>query len=484
MEIITEISNLTIYITKKLIYLIGGFTGLLLICSLCACGGKNAENAEQTQALAPGQDDRAQASFPQDIANADNSLRFLCNPKLDSACSTAEGYYYLTEETVELKNGDYGSHLMYMDYAACREIYLCSTAGCSHDSPDCPAVFLYDDFPPMSTRLFIYRDSLYILSRKYDNDGSMGTYFSFGDDSPLLPEDKPAVLYQARLDGTNRCKVYTFDSALTLEDTVLGDADGIYVIAKKLSMDNVDQLTYITSSERKLLFLEPDSGDMQEICSLNFADDITRQIAGCTGDALILSGTDYGRTLSRQEYWDDTLYRELYENSSTVYELLNPKTGMLREFCRVPNTKEHSCQFIGDHMYLSFSDSGDIQDIDIHTGSQEILCSLPQNLIMDVIGDTLCCRTWNLSGDFTWYFVDTATGAVSHSTLVNQCNGWDLDFRAVSLPDVLTVYDYDATAYNDGSYEIRQYRYALISMADLLAGNKNYRPISMIGKGQ
>ncbi len=483
METIMENSNLRTAIAKKLIYLIGGFAGLLLICSLCACGGKNTKNTGQAQALTPNQDDRTHASFPQDISDADSSLRFLCDPKLDSACSTAEGYYYLTEETVELKDGNYGSHLMYMDYATRQEIYLCSTAGCSHDSPDCPAVFLYDDFPTMSTRLFVYRDSLYILSRKYDSDGSMGTYFTFGDDSPLLPEDKPAVLYQAGLDGTNRRKVYTFDSALTLEDTVLGDADGIYVIAKKLSMDNVDQVTYVTSSERKLLFLEPDSGDMQELCSLNFADDITRQIAGCTGDALILSRTDFGRTLSREEYWDDKLYKEMYETSSTVYEKLNSKTGMLREFCRVPNTKEHSCKFIGEHMYLSFSDSGDIQDIDIRTGSQEILCSLPQSLIMDAIGDTLCCRTWNLSEDFTWYFVDTATGTVSHSTLVNQCNGWDLDFRAVSLPDVLTVYDYDATAHNDGSYEIHQYRYALISMADLLAGNENYRPITMIGKG-
>lgn len=470
---------------NKKIYLIGVLSGLLLICSLCACGGKNAKNTGQIQALTPNQEDRTHTPFSQDISEADSTLRFLCDPNLDSACSTEEGYYYLTEEAVELKDGSYGSHLMYMDYASCQEIYLCSTAGCSHDSPDCPAVFLYDDFPPMSTRLFVYRDSLYILSREYDDDGSMGTYFDAENDSPILPEDKPAVLYQAGLDGTNRRKVYTFDSALTLEDTVLGDAGGIYVIAKKLSMEtDASQTTYITSSERKLLFLDPDSGDLQEMCSLNFEDDISRQIAGCTGDALILSGTDFGRTLSREEYWDDARFKELYENSSTVYSLLYPKTGMLREFCRIPNTKEHSCQFIGDHMYLSFSDSGDIQDIDIHTGSQKTLCSLSQNLIMDVLDNTLCCRTWDLSEDFTWYFVDTATGTVSHSALVNQCNGWDLEFRALSLPDVLTVYDYDATAYGDGSYDIRQYRYALISMTDLLAGNENYRPIAMIGSGQ
>ena len=55
---------------------------------------------------------------------------------------------------------------------------------------------------------------------------------------------------------------------------------------------------------------------------------------------------------------------------------------------------------------------------------------------------------------------------------------------AESGPDVLVIYDYDATAGMDGSYEIHQYRYALIPMTDLLSGNPNYRPITMIGTGK
>ncbi len=469
------------------------FMGLLLLCSLAACKAPAAQTAEPADnkktTSAAKSDDNSESSKPSDSSASQSPLHLLCDSGLDSACSTAEGYYYLTGDTVKLNDGNYGSHLMYMDYASCREIYLCSTAGCSHNSADCPAVFLYDDFPTMSSKLFIYRDSLYILSREYDNDGvlsmSAGSTVSYatGEEVPA-EESRPAVLYRAKLDGTDRRKIHTFDAALTLEDIVLGDAGGIYVIAKKLSSEKTGEFTYTTSSQRKLLFLDPDSGDTGEICSLDFDDGIPRQIVGCTEDALILCGTDYGRDYSTEEYWDDSRFRELYENSSTVYSLLYPKTGMLKEICRIPNKTEHSCRFIGQQMYLSYADSGDIQCINLQTGEQTTLCTLTQNLIMDVIGDTLCCRTWNLSEDFTWYFVDTGTGTVSHSTLVNRCNGWDLEFRAESGPDVLVIYDYDATAGMDGSYEIHQYRYALIPMTDLLSGNPNYRPITMIGTGK
>ena len=50
--------------------------------------------------------------------------------------------------------------------------------------------------------------------------------------------------------------------------------------------------------------------------------------------------------------------------------------------------------------------------------------------------------------------------------------------------DVLFVYDYDATAGGDGSYEIHQYKHALISKDDLFAGKDSYRKIEMVGPGQ
>ena len=200
---------------KKILVLlmIAAFAGSLL----CACSSE--------KPLAGGNADVGQNAGIQQNAGGNRAstgkLQFLSNRYGESACNTENGYYYLTFETTRLRDGNYGMHLMYMDFASGREVYLCSTAGCKHDSPDCPSVFLYDDLPSESTMLFVFGNNLYILSREYDNDGSMSQgVINIGGDSSSA-ESRPAALYRANLDGTERKKIYTFDAALTLEDKVI-----------------------------------------------------------------------------------------------------------------------------------------------------------------------------------------------------------------------------------------------------------------------
>lgn len=454
------------------------FMMAVLAGSLCACSGGETEEAD------PGGMPQSSAG---DSDHEEGGLRLLCSSLQVSvngcACGTEDGYYYLSEDTVELRDGNYGSRLMYMDYASCREIYLCSTAGCEHDSLDCPAVFLYDDFPAYTTKLFMYNNYLYILSREYDSDGTMGQDLLPGDGYEEEPERRPAVLYRANPDGTERKKVYTFDSKLTLEDLVMADENGIYVIAKKLSVDRTDTVSYTTSSERRLMFLDPETCDFTEVCPMTFDDNITWNVIGCYQNTLIIHGIDFGRELSIEEAWDDDIYKSLCENSSDVYALLDLKTAGKTQLCRMPNKAMHSAYVLGDKLYLSSTESQDIESLDLVTGERNTVCSLSQNQVMSAIGDVLCCRDWDLAGDPTYYFVDTNTGEISHSSLVNQCNGWSLEFYADTSSDVLVVYDYDADRGSDDSYEIHRYQCALISREDLFAGNANYRKIDMIGKG-
>ena len=217
---------------KKIIVV---FLAAVICCQLCACSnaaGTGGVGAEQRD----GGSDGNAAAYDSGTSGSNSGtgrgwqgegLRFLCSPYSDSSCYTENGYYYQTLDTVELSDGTYGSHLMYMDFASCREIYLCSTAGCRHDSADCPAVLLYDDFPTSTSKLFVSGEHLYILSREYDNDGVMSQDIIWDDmpdgTSGVQAENQPAVLYQAKLDGTERKKLYTFDPALTLEDLVIGD---------------------------------------------------------------------------------------------------------------------------------------------------------------------------------------------------------------------------------------------------------------------
>lgn len=468
----------------------------VVVGAFCACGGTGTEgeggNAGQNvgaggdKHAGNGQDARSGGNGGENSdmgkGDVDGGLRFLYDPSGDSACSTEEGYYYLTGSAEELRDGSCGMHLMYMDFATRREIYLCSTAGCRHDTPDCPAVFSGEEFPVASTRLFVFQDHLYILSREYDDDGTMSREMAtFGDAGEV--ESRPVTLYRAKLDGTDRKMICSFDSDLTFEDLVLGDGRGIYVITKKLSVEENENMAYTTSSERKLMFLDLATLDFKEICSMDFGDDITWNVIGCHQDSLILSGQDFGHKLSKEETWDDDVYRELYENSSTAYVALGLDDGKRRELYRAVNKYSHSARVLGGSLYVSSAENQDVEEISIESGERKLLCSLAQNQILDVVGDVLCCRDWNLSADFTYYFVDTKTKEIHHGTLVNQCNGWDLEFRATTRSDVLVIYDYDATGHADGSYEIRQYKYALISKEDLFEGVENYQKIVMVGPG-
>ena len=462
-------------------------TAAFICLSLCACSSKTGGvdgNSDKDQKPNTQNSGVKENTSNNNSSSENGGLQFLSNRYDGSACSTENGYYYLTSEITELRNGDVGMHLMYMDFASKREIYLCSTAGCKHDSPDCPSVFLFDDFPPSSTIPFIFKEHLYILSREDDQDNSVtqGVLVIGGDGT--LVESSPAVLYRANLDGTERKKIYTFDAALTLEDKIIGNDKGIYVITKKLSADKDGNQTYTTSSERRLMFLDINSLSLDEVCSMDFGDHISWQIIGCCQNDFLLCGTDFGRELSRDERWDDDVYKELFKNSYEVYALLSQDGGKPKKLTKQSNRYENSEKFLGNKLYLSSRKNQKIEVLDIKTGKKKTLCKLPQNLIMNTLGDRLCCREWNLAGNPIWYFVDTKTGKITNTPLKILCNGWSIDFRGETSQDVLFIYDYDATDHHDGSYEINTYKHALISKDDLFAGKDNYRKVKMVGPGE
>lgn len=403
-------------------------------------------------------------------------IQLLTDLTANAACSTEEGYYYLTVEAIKLRDGEQGSRLMYMDYASAREIFLCSTAGCSHDSVDCPAVFPRDEFPAYSTQLFVWGGGLYILRGGYDSDQVTVSYF--GSNGEEEPESRPAVLYRANLDGTERRKVYTFEAGLKLEGVVFGDDSGIYVITKKLAADAGGDTGFSDFTGKRLMRLNLKDGKLAEVCSLDFGDSVSRKIIGCYGDKLLFGSIDFGREVTSEELWDDDIHKELFDNSWEVCELLDIKTGKRKEVCRIPNRERHSLKVLGNRVYVSYAGTGEIKSIVPETGEEKTIARFPQSQIMEGFGNLLCCRDFDLA-DSTWYFVNTDTGEISHSTLVSLSGG-SLEFKAVTGKDVLVINDYDT----GDMYDFIQYHYALISLEDLMAGRPNWRRIEMIGSGQ
>lgn len=402
-------------------------------------------------------------------------------------CSTEEGYYYLSTHSEELADGNYGSHLMYMDFASQQEVYLCSNAGCGHNTAECPSVFLYDEFPSYTTLLFMHGNRLYLLSKDSDHDGSMQSEISFeevGEPAPGSPgeDGTSAVLYRANLDGTDREKVYTFAQGLTLEDYVLGDEKGIYVATKKLTSDRNGTDTYINSSERRLVYLDLEKLEEREICSMDFEGTVSWRVKGCYGNKLVLEGTDYGREVSGEELFNDDVWKELFENSQETYATLDLGSGQLNRIYNVSNKDLNSAVAEGGMLYVSSALDNSVKAVDLDTGDERILREMDQYYYLyDRIGSKLRCESE--ASEDTFSYLDVNTGELVHSSLVNKSLGWRLEFRAVVGSDVLVIYDYEATANGDGSYEITRYQYGLISQEDLFAGRDTFRKINMIGEG-
>lgn len=115
----------------------------LVICNLSACGNGNSDqNISQGNEYSSIGDQGNQNTQASDKTNSASGLTSLIHRTglFNRYCSTEDGFYYLTEEDSELADGSYAPHLMYMDYATCQEVYLCSDSSCQHNTEDCTSV--------------------------------------------------------------------------------------------------------------------------------------------------------------------------------------------------------------------------------------------------------------------------------------------------------------------------------------------------------
>lgn len=454
---------------KKLITLI---LALGILLSLCAC----AAPSNYGESSVDESENKSETETETETTKS-SSLSLLCRLQNNiKGCTTDNGYYYLSNEVGRLSDGRLATHLMYMDFATRREIYLCNNAACTHNTIDCTSVFSTDDFPLSSTLLFVWNNNLYIMSKESDHDGSAAIGIFGGGNNAV--ESKPTTIYRANLDGTDRNKVYTFDSTVTVEDFVVGDGSGLYFITKKLTAQQSNGNSYTTSSERKLVYLDLSAKTETAICSMDFGDNISWDVIGCSDRSLVLYGIEFGRDVSPDEMHSDNTH--IYDDSYDVFATLNIDSRSLNEIYRVYAPKARNYAVDENKLYFSVIGDGSITSVDLRNGEQKELCKISQDSIWGMVGDKLYTRD---SSDYTYYFIDVNTGTISHSGLVNKSLGWSLDIISEAGDQVLTIYDYNATAKGDGSYSINGYKYALISKDDLYAGRNNFVPISMTGSG-
>lgn len=469
---------------RKFFILISVLT-ILLISTGCQ-NNSSVTNPDNTSSGGTPSGTGENAVFSNHTSSAsDASALQLLHSDLYPYCINENGYYYRTKEATQLKDGSYAYHLMYMDFKTQQEIYLCSNTGCQHDTEDCTAVLTENDIA-FDSRLFFYDNYLYLLSSDYDSSGSLSIGEIVPDESSGSVETT-AALYRMNPDGTGREKVHEFEIGLTLENNmILGDSTGLYFVTKKPSTQRINNTaTYYTSTDRKLIRLSTDSWKEETIYEFDASDTSEWNICGCFDTSFVFVRTLYEQDLSASEriLLDDDAYRDVYNHSKEEFAILNPADGSLTTVYTVPNDPLNSYAQRDHMLYVSVDGEDSIRQVDLRTGKSSTLSSIKNSYIFYCFQDVICCQDWTGEDD-TFYFVNRKDGSVSHSGLVNQSLGWSLDFRGETQNDFLVIYDYDATPSGDDSYEILQYKYALIAKDDLYAGNENYRPITMIGTGE
>lgn len=406
----------------------------------------------------------------------------------NSYCSNENGFYYLTKDATELKDGSYGYHMMYMDFATRQEVYLCNNTGCNHDTPDCTSVLSQDEISYDSIPFF-YGDSLFLLSKPYDEDGIISTDV-LGDSGEgvdsSLSDSTPAVLYRMNQDGTGRTKVYEFGTDITVEESVFGDDTGLYFITKELSAEESGNSTYVTSSDRKLVRVDTESWKETIVCSMDFTRDEKEddwRLIGVYDSCFVFINTLYDREATWEELQDDDVWRDRYNNSMKQFGRYNLEDGSFEVVYTASNKILNVYELKGSLLYVSEDGAGKIRRIDLTTGEESDFVELDCSYIWNGYEDVLCSKTWDDANDPTFYFVNYDSGEIFHCDLVNKCTGWSLEIMAETQDYFLVVYDCDAIDNGDGSYEILQNKYALIAKEDLYQGRGNYLPIQMVGKG-
>lgn len=422
-----------------------------------------------------------------------NNLQLLCKESM--RFMSEAGYYYITEDSKELKGELWGRHIMYMDFATKQEVYLCAEPGCKHNDKKCTAVLPEGEFGERCL-IFTWNNTLYIVSKSYEMENTVTTDYLWdenGENSGVkgvdISTEVPSVLYSMGLDGTNRTKEYVFEQGVKLDDVVLCDENNIYFATKKINTYSNKENTFYTASNQELVKYQTKDSKLEKVCSLEFEDDIRWYIEGCHDSNVILRGRKYNKNLSREEEikLDKEESWKYLNDSKIVYAGLDLAQGSIKEIYSLKNdpNSDNSTIILDDYLYVSKEKTGEIEKVNIETGNIQKLAKLKQGYISGTLSDKLYCTSWNGKEDHTIYFVDVNSGKTEHCTLVNHCNGWDLEIIGETGNQVLAIYDYDAEkGEEEGGYDIKRKQYGLIDKKDLYQSKDRFEKIKMKGAGE
>ncbi|MGC2873633.1 hypothetical protein ACPW7J_12735 [Ihubacter sp. rT4E-8] len=445
----------------------------MAVCiAMTACGEKAGDNSETDVGMTEGWGIAGNL-----VMRADGEYR----------CASDKGYYYVTEDEIELKDGSFGRNIMYVDYATKQEVYLCSNAGCKHDTKDCTAVIADGNNECMP---FYQGGKLYLLTKDYDQGNSVTTGFSADGSFGETPEVSPAILYSMNPDGTDRKMVYTFEKNLTLNSQVYGDDSGLYFITSKVKMEEMEaEQTYRAAVyDRKVVRLDLGSGKVSECCKLDPEEKQALwnswNVVDCAGDKLVLNRTHYKSEMTESDYLDDDAFRDASKKATEEYAFLDLTNGKIDIKYQLPNEPYHEIKSKNGMLYVLREDEDQLVEVDLNTGKERRIVqdkALNGAGIFGSYGDMMEIR--DAEGESMQ--MDLTDGKLYKGRLTDESLHWPLTILARFDDDFLVIYDYDAekSELNNGGYEIHQNKLAFISKDKLYRGQRDWQKVKMVGKG-
>lgn len=406
-------------------------------------------------------------------------------------CSSDQGYYYVAKDGFLSDEGNYSFNMMYMDYETKKEIVLCNRPGCEHKSENCPSVFS-DKEVVSGSSLFFLNGKLYLFSHAGDQDGTVTVQKN--SNGGLMQEGtqplstKPAAIYEMNSDGTQRKKVFEFESNEAVEDTVMVNGNTLFFFTKQLSTESVDNFTsQVSATKRTLIEVDMDSWESNVIVEL----DTDWKVIGSAENKIIFSNIDLGQELSKEDYLNDDKYLAAYRNSETKIITLNLKDKKTKEILSLSNGKLNTFVVGKDVLYFSSEGTNQINQINLDTFEQSVFKETSANEIDAIYDEMLICSKWESedisSIDTRMYFISTKDRSEKSANLKTKTMGTKIEIKAELDDQFLVVYDYDATLdtkYDNGQYTINGLRFGLIDKIDMYSGNENYQAIDMIGFGE
>lgn len=228
-----------------------GFCFLLcaaLLAALSACGAQ--EPAESPAASTGGSAAVSEPSRP----TQSSLLR-----ELSMGAATSEGYYFIDP----IQNSDGSVTLMYLDFAKGVELPLCSSPGCPHNGPECPANLPASGggYVPLAVG-----EQLVLV------------YTGAPSSSQGLGEGALPRIETMEPDGSGRTPILRFESGQELFDPYITDGQNLYC---NLMTTKGGQTT------KELVCIDLTGGEMTALCTLD--DSVGETLSGACGEAFILS---------------------------------------------------------------------------------------------------------------------------------------------------------------------------------------------------